>query len=66
MDGKRMNNYKTPTNNLEAFTLALRMAVEAPNDDLSSKATAMAHSLATRLTAEQVNGVKAMLEAEVA
>ena len=61
-----MNNYKTPTNNLEAFTLALRMAVEAPNDDLSSKATAMAHSLAMRLTADQVNGVKAMLEAEVA
>jgi len=61
-----VNNYKTPTNNLEAFTLALRMAVEAPNNDLSSKATAMAHSLATRLTAEQVNGVKAMLEAEAA
>ena len=66
MDGKRMNNYKTPTNNLEAFTLALRMAVEAPNDDLSSKATARARSLAARLTAEQVNGVKAMLEAEAA
>ena len=66
MDGKRMNNYKTPTNNLEAFTLALRLAVTAPSDDLSSKATAMAHSLAMRLTADQVNGVKAMLEAEVA
>ena len=66
MDGKRMNNYKTPTNNLEAFTLALRLAVKAPNDELSSKATAMAHSLAMRLTADQVNGVKAMLEAEAA
>ena len=62
----KMENYKMPTNNLEAFTLALRMAVEAPNDDLSSKATAMAHSLATRLTADQVNGVKAMLEMEAA
>ena len=61
-----MNNYKTPTNNLEAFTLALRLAVKAPSDDLSSKATAMAHSLAMRLTADQVNGVKAMLEAEAA
>ena len=61
-----MENYKMPTNNLEAFSLALRMSVEAPNDELSSKATAMAHSLATRLTAEQVNGVKAMLEMEAA
>jgi len=59
-----MNNYKTPTNNLEAFTLALRLAVTAPSDELSSKATTMAHSLAMRLTADQVNGVKAMLEAE--
>ena len=61
-----MGNYKTPTNNLEAFTLALRLAVEAPNNDLSIKATAMAHSLAMLLTADQVNGVKAMLEAEAA
>jgi len=61
-----MNNYKTPTNNLEAFTLALRMAVEAPNDDLSSKATAMAEMLAKRLTSEQVQSVKATLEAEAA
>ena len=61
-----MDNYKMPTNNLEAFALALRMAVEAPSDELSSKATAMAHSLAMRLTADQVNGVKAMLEAEAA
>ena len=61
-----MDNYKMPTNDIEAFTLALRMAVEAPSDELSSKATAMAQSLSKRLTADQVNGVKAMLEAEAA
>tara|TARA_R100001369_G_scaffold72403_1_gene100459 strand:- start:583 stop:768 length:186 start_codon:yes stop_codon:yes gene_type:complete len=61
-----MENYKMPTNNLEAFTLALRMAVEAPNDELSNKATVMAEMLATRLTTEQVNKVKATLEAEAA
>lgn len=62
----QMENYKMPTNNLEAFTLALRMAVEAPNDELSNKATVMAEMLATRLTTEQVNKVKATLEAEAA
>jgi len=61
-----MDNYKMPTNDIEAFTLALRMAVEAPSDELSIKATAMAQSLSKRLTADQVNGVKAMLEAEAA
>ena len=61
-----MENYKMPTNNLEAFTLALRMAVEAPNDELSNKATVMAEMLAKRLTSEQVQSVKATLEAEAA
>jgi hypothetical protein len=61
-----MDNYEMPTTDIEAFTLALRLAVKAPNDEMSIKATAMAHSLATRLTAEQVNGVKAMLEMEAA
>jgi len=61
-----MDNYKMPTNNLEAFALALRMAVEAPSDELSSKATAMAEMLAKRLTSEQVQSVKAKLEAEAA
>ena len=61
-----MENYKMPTTDIEAFTLALRIAVEAPNDEMSSKATAMAQSLSKRLTAKQVQSVKAMLEAEAA
>ena len=62
----QMENYKMPTTDIEAFTLALRLAVKAPSNEMSIKATAMAESLATRLTAEQVQSVKATLEAEAA
>ena len=62
----QMENYKMPTTDIEAFTLALRIAVEAPNDEMSIKATAMAQSLSKRLTTKQVQSVKAMLEAEAA
>ena len=61
-----MENYKMPTTDMESFTLALRLAVKAPSNEMSIKATAMAESLATRLTTEQVNKVKATLEAEAA
>jgi len=52
-------------NDIEAFTLALRLAVSAPTDELSKKPLDIAEKISRRLTLEEVNEVKAMLEKEV-
>jgi len=61
-----MENIEMPTNDIEAFTLALRLAVKAPTDELAQAPLAIAKALSTRMTAEQVDEIKAMLEAEAA
>jgi len=53
------------TNDIEAFTMALRLAVSAPTNKLSKKALNIAQSLSKHLTLKQINGVKEMLEKEV-
>ena len=52
-------------NDIGAFTLALRLAVSAPTDELSKKPLDIAEKISRRLTLEEVNEVKAMLEKEV-
>ena len=59
-----MDNIEMPTNDIEAFTLALRLALNAPTDELAQAPLAIAKALSTRMTAEQVDEIKAMLEAE--
>lgn len=61
-----MTNLQAPTNHIEAFTLALRLAVSAPTDEQSQKALKLANELSSRLTKEQVDAVKAELEVEMA
>jgi len=55
-----------PRNNIEALTLALRLAVSAPTDEQSQKALKLANQLSSSLTKEQVDAVKAELEVEMA
>ena len=59
-----MTDLQAPTNNLEAFKLALQLAVSAPNDEQSAKALKIANQLSSLLTADQVNAVKTELEVE--
>lgn len=54
-----------PQNDIEALTLALRLAVSAPTDEQSQKALKLANELSSRLTKEQVDAVKAELEVEM-
>jgi len=61
-----MTDLQAPTNNLEAFKLALQLAVSAPNDEQSAKALKIANQLSSLLTADQVNAVKTELEVEMA
>ena len=42
----QMENYKMPTTDIEAFTLALRIAVEAPSNEMSIKVKADTRRLA--------------------
>ena len=65
-EGSVMDNYEMPTTDIEAFTLALRLAVNAPTNELAQAPLAIAKALETRLTAKQVEGVTAMLEKEAA
>ena len=60
-----MDNYEMPTTDIEAFTLALRLAVNAPTNELAQAPLAIAKALETRLTAKQVEGVTAMLKKEI-
>ena len=55
-----------PQNDIEALTLALRLAVSAPTDEQSQKALKLANQLSSSLTKEQVDAVKAKLEVEMA
>tara|TARA_R110001606_G_scaffold211937_1_gene359604 strand:- start:832 stop:1047 length:216 start_codon:yes stop_codon:yes gene_type:complete len=55
-----------PQNDIEALTLALRLAVSAPTDEQSAKALKLANQLSRSLTKEQVDEVKAELEVEMA
>jgi len=55
-----------PQNDIEALTLALRLAVSAPTDEQSQKALKLANQLSSSLTKEQVDAVKAELEVEMA
>ena len=55
-----------PTNDIEALTLALRLAVSAPTDEQSQKALKLANQLSSSLTKAQVDAVKAALEVEMA
>jgi len=59
-----MTDSHAPTNDIEAFTLALQLAVSAPNDEKSAKALKIANQLSSRLTREQVETVKSKLEAK--
>jgi hypothetical protein len=51
-----------PKTDVEAFTLALQLAVSAPTDDQSNKALSIANKLAAKLTKEQIELVKSKLE----
>ena len=51
-----------PKTDIEAFTLALQLAVSAPTDDQSNKALSIANKLAAKLTKEQIELVKSKLE----
>jgi hypothetical protein len=51
-----------PKTDIEAFTLALQLAVSAPTDDQSNKALSIANKLAAKLTKEQIEIVKSKLE----
>ena len=57
---------KKPTNDTEALTLALRLALTAQTDEQSQMAVKLANQLSSRLTKEQVDAVKAELEKEMA
>ena len=59
-----MDHYEMPINDIEAFTLALRLALNAATDELAQKSIAIAEALSTRMTTEQVDEIKAVLEAE--
>ena len=61
---KVMDHYEMPINDIEAFTLALRLALNAATDELAQESIAIAGALSTRMTTEQVDEIKAMLEAE--
>ena len=61
-----MTNLQAPTDDIEALTLALRLAVSAPTDEQSAKALKLATQLSSSLTKEQVDEVKAKLEVEMA
>lgn len=52
------------TNDIEALTLALQLAVSAPNDEKFAKALKIVIQLSSRLTREQVETVKSKLEAK--
>ena len=51
---------------LEAFTLALRLSVTAPTDELAEGPLQIAQELSRRLTADQVNQAKSIIELEIA
>jgi len=51
-----------PKTDIEAFTLALQLAVSAPTDDQSNKALSIANKLAAKLTKEQIELVKSKFE----
>ena len=51
---------------LEAFTLALRLSVTAPTDELAEGPLKIAQELSRRLTADQVNQAKSIIELEAA
>jgi hypothetical protein len=51
----------TPNNALEAFTLAMKLAVSAPTDQLAAKALREAQRLSQFLEPEQVHYVKYIL-----
>jgi len=51
---------------LEAFTLALRLSVTAPTDELAEGPLQIAQELSRRLTAKQVNQAKSIIELETA
>jgi len=51
---------------LEAFTLALRLSVTAPTDELAEGPLQIAQELSRRLTADQVNQAKSIIELEAA
>ena len=51
-----------PKTDIEAFTLALQLAVSAPTDDKLNKALSIANKLAAILTKEQIEIVKSKLE----
>jgi hypothetical protein len=50
-----------PNNALEAFTLAMELAVSAPTDELAAKALKEAQKLSQFLEPEQVHYVKYLL-----
>ena len=49
---------------LTAFALAVDLAINAPDDERSARAVALAEELALHLTPEQVAQVKAQYEME--
>lgn len=53
---------KTPTNDYEAFVLALELAVSAPTDEQSQKALEMAESIAPNLTDIEIARAKKQVE----
>ena len=61
-----MTNLQALTNDIEALTLALRLALTAPTDEQSQKAVKLANQLSSSLTKEQVDEVKAELEVKMA
>ena len=58
----KISTMTKPKTDIEAFTLALQLAVSAPTDDQSNKALSIANKLAAKLTKEQIELVKSKLE----
>lgn len=61
-----MKDFKAPTNAIEAFTLAMELAVAAPTDQQAEKALEEARQIAQLLEPEQVHYVKFLLSKNAA
>ena len=57
-------NYENPKNNIEALTLSLRLAVNAPTKEKSEAVLKIANEICGWLEVDEVEAVKAKIEKE--